>query len=202
MSSATPALQEEPIVVTPLEVNHAANVAATGPRRLPVDTAIRAFPTPPRKDTNFPPRIPAIIGEAIYRGLIPADGVITGQLGTKTTLTIKQRPKVGLTADTPELNGELTFKDMLRINGHIAGKVFSPGGTLIVDSSARVEASIDVGVCVISGRVEGDVIGHERVEVGSGAVVTGNISTPVLSIKPGAIFTGECRMIKAENGAA
>jgi len=43
------------------------------------------------------------------------------------------------------------------------------------------------------------VVGHERVEVGSGAVVTGNISTPVLSIKPGAVFHGDCRMLKEES---
>jgi cytoskeletal protein CcmA (bactofilin family) len=128
------------------------------------------------------------------------DGIITGQLGaTGSVMTIKQRPKNGTPTDTPELHGELSFKDMLRINGHVAGKVFSSKGTLIVDGSAKVEAQIDVGVCVISGMVVGDVVGHERVEVGSGAMVTGNISTPVLSIKPGAVFQGDCRMLKEES---
>jgi cytoskeletal protein CcmA (bactofilin family) len=89
---------------------------------------------------------------------------------------------------------------MLRINGHVAGKIFSFKGTLIVDGSAKVEAEIDVAVCVISGIVIGDVVGHERVEVGSGAVVKGNISTPKLSIKPGAVFQGDCRMLKDQNG--
>ena len=117
-----------------------------------------------------------------------------------SALTIKQRPKSGPTDSQPELNGELSFKDMLRINGHVAGKVFSYKGTLIVDGSAKVEAEINVAVCVISGIVIGDVIGHERVEVGSGAVVKGNISTPALSIKPGAVFQGDCRMLKDRNG--
>lgn len=131
---------------------------------------------------------------------MPVDGIITGQLGAAgSVMTIKQRPKNGAPDDTPELNGELGFKDMLRINGHVAGKIFSFKGTLIVDGSARVEAQIDVGVCVISGIVVGDVVGHERVEVGSGAVVTGNISTPVLSIKPGAVFQGDCRMLKEDS---
>jgi cytoskeletal protein CcmA (bactofilin family) len=115
-------------------------------------------------------------------------------------LTIRQRPKNGPTDSQPELNGELSFKDMLRINGHVAGKVRSHKGTLIIDSAAKVEAEIDVAVCVISGLVIGDVVGHERVEVGSGAVVKGNISTPALSIKPGAVFQGDCRMLKEQNG--
>ena len=72
-------------------------------------------------------------------------------------------------------------------------------GTLIVDASARVDASIEVAVATISGMVNGDVIGHERVEVGPGAIVNGNISTPSLCIKPGAVFQGDCRILKDEH---
>lgn len=202
MSAVKPALQNELTAVTPLEVElvpSAANLATPGPRRLNENPAFRPFPKQPRRDTSFQPRVPVITGEATYRGLMPVDGIISGQLGaTGSALTIRQRPRSGVPDSTPELNGEIGFKDMLRINGHVAGKIFSYKGTLIVDGSARVEAEINVGVCVISGIVEGDVTGHERVEVGSGAVVTGNISTPVLSIKPGAVFQGDCRMLKEE----
>jgi cytoskeletal protein CcmA (bactofilin family) len=87
---------------------------------------------------------------------------------------------------------------MLRINGHVAGKISSNNGTLIVDGSARVDASIDVGVCVVSGTVNGDVVAQERVELGSAAIINGDISTASLCMKPGAIFIGNCRMIKNE----
>lgn len=131
---------------------------------------------------------------------MPVNGTITGQLGANgSALTLKQRPRNGTPDATPELDGEISFKDMLRINGHVAGRIFSYNGTLIVDASAKVEAEINVGVCVISGIVVGDVTGHQRVEVGSGAAVTGNISTPALSIKPGAVFHGDCRMLKDES---
>jgi cytoskeletal protein CcmA (bactofilin family) len=129
------------------------------------------------------------------------DGTISGQMGVAgSTMTIKQRPKNGTLLSAPELNGELTFNGMLRIQGHVAGKISSGNGTLIVDASARVEAEIDVAVCVIGGVVVGEVIGHERVEVGSGAEVNGNISTPALSIKPGALFQGGCRMLREQSG--
>jgi cytoskeletal protein CcmA (bactofilin family) len=200
MPAAKPALQPEPNTATRLEEGrHVANLPASGPRRLD-NSPVRQFPAQPRKDISFQPRVPVITGEANYRGLMPIDGIITGQIGAAgSVMTIKQRQKNGTPNDTPELNGELSFKDMLRINGHVAGKVFSYKGTLIVDGSAKVEAQIDVGVCVISGTVVGDVVGHERVEVGSGAVVTGNISTPLLSIKTGAVFQGDCRMLKEES---
>jgi cytoskeletal protein CcmA (bactofilin family) len=89
---------------------------------------------------------------------------------------------------------------MLRVNGHITGKVTSPGGTLIIDAAARVDGDIDVGVVVISGAVNGDVIGHERVELGPASIINGNISTRTLTMKPGAVFQGDCRMLKNENG--
>jgi cytoskeletal protein CcmA (bactofilin family) len=87
---------------------------------------------------------------------------------------------------------------MLRINGHVAGRVVSQKGTLIIDAAAQVDAVIDVGVAIISGTVNGEIVGRERVELGPGAVINGNISTPKLSIKPGATFQGDCRMLKDE----
>ncbi len=165
------------------------------------DCFILSFHTPCRDNgANFQARVPVITGEAIYRGSMPVDGTISGQLGAGSTLTVKQRPRGGPTESVPELDGELSFKDMLRVNGYIAGKVRSQNGTLIVDLSARVDADIEVGVAVISGIVNGDVIAHERVELGPAAIINGNISTRSLTMKPGAVFQGDCRMLKNENG--
>jgi cytoskeletal protein CcmA (bactofilin family) len=150
---------------------------------------------------NFQARVPVITGEAVYRGSMPVDGTISGHLGAAgSSLTVKQRPRSGPVGSVPELTGELIFKDMLRVNGHIAGKVTSASGTLIVDPSARVDADVEVGVAVISGIVNGDVIAYERVELGPEAIINGNISTRSLTMKPGAVFQGDCRMLKNENG--
>jgi cytoskeletal protein CcmA (bactofilin family) len=211
--AARPALKHEPDAQTGSEnalrgVPFAAPAAV--PRRLPnalagAEPQRRPVTVRPSRPNGFvfQPRIPVLQGEATYRGSLPVDGIISGRLdATGSTLTIKQRPKNGVAVSAPELDGEITFKDMLRVNGHIAGRVFSEKGTLIIDASARVDASIDVAVAVINGRVIGDVIGHQRVEVGSGAMVSGNISTRSLSLKPGAIFEGDCRILKDENGEA
>jgi cytoskeletal protein CcmA (bactofilin family) len=131
---------------------------------------------------------------------MPVDGIISGQLhASGGNLTIKQRPRNIRIESAPELDGEISFKDMLRINGHIAGSVFSVKGTLIIAESAQADAFIDVGVAIINGTVRGEIVGRERVELGLGAVIYGNISTPKLSIKPGATFQGDCRMLTAES---
>jgi cytoskeletal protein CcmA (bactofilin family) len=205
MPAAKPALQQEAsapdLVAAPSNLNV---IGPTGPHLVTPLPAARpelhsvSPPVLPRKAANFQPRTPVITGEVTYRGTIAVDGTICGQLGAAaSTLTVKQRLRNG--SSEPELDGEIGFKDLLRINGHVAGKVFSSTGTLIVDQSARVEAEIDVAVCVVNGTVVGDIVGHQRVEVTPGAIVRGNIATRTLSIKPGALFQGDCRMLKDQH---
>ena len=207
MPSSNQALQREPRTGARSEFARAETnvVAPYAPRRISKTegSPIRAVPSPiapqPRKETSFQPRVPVITGEAHYRGLVPVDGIVSGQLGaTGSALAVKQRPRTNSPDFDPELNGELSFKDMLRINGQVGGKVFSYKGTLIIDQSARVEAEINVAVCVINGIVKGDVMAHDRVELGPGAIIHGNISTRSIMIRPGAVFQGDCRMIKEE----
>lgn len=148
----------------------------------------------------FQAKIPAIIGEATVRGFMAIDGAVSGQMNAGGgTSTLKQRALSDTLESQPELNGEICFKDMLRVNGHIAGRVFSKKGTLIVDSAARVDADVDVAVATISGTVNGDIVGRQRVELGPAAIIRGNIQTRSLTIKPGAVFEGVCKMLKDED---
>lgn len=161
--------------------------------------AVQPKPESRKDGFHFQARVPVIAGEVTYRGLLPIDGVIAGQLGASGgALSVRQRPRKGPFVKEPELNGELFFKDMLRVNGYIAGKVISEKGTLIVAEEARLDADIEVRVAIISGVVNGDIVSHERVELGSSAYVNGNISTRSLSMKPGAVIQGDCRVLKDE----
>lgn len=211
-ASSTESVTESALHSTPASVsqipqrrpNALAGTEVLRPQARPVAAMQVATPiVRPRRDNgaSFQARVPVITGEAVFRGMMPVDGVITGQLGaTGSTLVVKQRPRSGPIELQPDLNGELNFKDMLRVNGYVAGKVTSRNGTLIVDPSARVDADIDVAVAVISGIVNGDVVARERVDMGPEAVINGNISTRSLTMKPGAVFQGDCRMLMNGNG--
>lgn len=199
MSPAKAALKAEPTTTaTPIRAVPASQhstARTTNQFALPLRPIVAVPPVRRANEFSFQVRVPVIIGEATFRGTMPVDGLISGNFnGTGGGLNLKQR--TSKVRAVPELDGEICFKDMVRINGYIAGKVFSEKGTLIIDESARVDAYVQVGVAVISGTVNGDIVGHERVEVGPRAVINGNISTRALTIKPGAIFHGECRMIK------
>ena len=157
-------------------------------------TAPGVIPLP--SDRNYQTRTPVITGEITYKGMLPVDGVLTGNLGASGgTLVLKQKT-ASFFASGPELSGEISFKDMLRVNGHIAGTVYSKAGTLIVDNSATVQANIEVGVAIVSGTVDGDIVARDRVEIGPTAKIHGNIWTRSISIRDGAVFDGICTMLE------
>jgi cytoskeletal protein CcmA (bactofilin family) len=144
--------------------------------------------------------MPVITGEAYYKGMMPVDGMLVGHLtGHHGSLGVKQKAR-SFFGSQPELAGEIKFADMVRVNGHIAGTVYSKSGTLIVDSSATVDAQIDVAVAVIGGTVHGDIVAHERIELGPCAKIFGNIWTRSLAVKDGAFFDGVCTMIEGPAG--
>jgi cytoskeletal protein CcmA (bactofilin family) len=143
---------------------------------------------------DFQAKLPVITGEINFKGIVTVDGVLSGQIGSGSSVNVKQRPSAVYETHA-ELTGEITFKDMVRVNGHIAGVVHSQTGTLIVDTCARIDARIDVGIAIVSGTVKGDIIARERVELGPTSKIYGNIWTRSLVIKDGAIFEGVCRMI-------
>lgn len=147
---------------------------------------------------RFQTRTPVITGEANYKGMLPIDGVVTGQLGgsagSSGSLAIRQ--KSGGFSTGPELSGEISFRDVVRVNGHIAGTVYSERGTLMVDDTARVDANIEVAVAIINGTINGDIVAHQKVEIGPGAKIYGNIWTRSIAIKDGAEFEGVCTMIE------
>ena len=141
-------------------------------------------------------RPPVFLGEAHFRGSVTVDGILAGQLGASNgSLIVRQKSRSASVAE-PELIGEITFRDMLRVIGYIAGKVHSEKGTLIIDESARVDADLEVGTAVISGCVNGDIVAHQKVEIGPNARVYGNIWTKSIEIRNGAIFEGVCKMIE------
>jgi cytoskeletal protein CcmA (bactofilin family) len=115
---------------------------------------------------------------------------------------IKEGLLSGFVGNGTELTGEASFKGMLRVDGHLSGKVHSDEGTLIVSTNGLIDANIEVAVAQIQGTVNGDIIATKRIELGRVAKVTGNIQTPSLVIEHGAMFEGNCRMTQQQAGAA
>jgi cytoskeletal protein CcmA (bactofilin family) len=114
---------------------------------------------------------------------------------------IKEGRLSGFVGAGTVLTGETNFQAMLRVDGHLTGRVTSENGTLIIGSGGQVDADILVSSATVGGTVNGDIIATERVELGRTARVIGNIQTPRLVIEDGAIFEGSCSMLRAKESS-
>jgi len=114
---------------------------------------------------------------------------------------IKEGTLSGFVGGGTEVTGEANFKAMMRVDGHLSGRVSSSSGTLIVGANGIVDANIEVAVAVIHGTINGDIIASQRLELGRAAKVNGNIQTPSLIIEQGAVFEGSCKMLQMSAAA-
>ena len=148
-----------------------------------------AYSTP----RNFAPTT-----SAETRAAVDAAPVTTKAMTESETLAreIKEGTLSGFVGGGTQLTGEATFKAMLRVDGHLSGKISSSSGTLIVGANGKVDANIEVAIAIIHGTVNGDIIASQRLELGRAAKVNGNIQTPSLVIEQGGIFEGSCKMLQ------
>lgn len=111
---------------------------------------------------------------------------------------IKEDRLSGFVGAGTVLTGETNFTSMLRVDGHLTGRVTSDEGTLIVGSTGQVDANIDVAAAVVNGTINGDIIASEKLELGRTARVVGNVQAPRLLMADGAILEGNCNMLKSK----
>ena len=111
---------------------------------------------------------------------------------------IKEGRLSGFVGAGTVLTGETDFQSMLRVDGHLTGSVSSEDGTLIIGSTGKVDANVNVGAAIVNGTVNGDIHATEKLELGRTARVIGNVKTPRLLMEDGAILEGGCNMIQSK----
>ena len=99
-----------------------------------------------------------------------------------------------------EVKGDVMFADRLQVDGKTIGKVTSDSGTLIIGESGQIEAQVDVGVCVVHGTIQGNLIARSKLEIRRTGRVHGDVITPVLLVEEGAVFNGAIRMSQEVGG--
>jgi len=89
--------------------------------------------------------------------------------------------------------GNIHTANDLRIDGIINGTVTCEG-KLIVGPSGQIEGDITSQNAVIEGKVHGNILIHDVLDVRETATVSGEIKTGKLLVENGATFTGSCDM--------
>ena len=89
------------------------------------------------------------------------------------------------------LEGRLIFEGTFNLDCKFRGDI-SALGTLIVGENGKVDSNIHGNSIISKGEIHGNIIAQERVEILSSGKVYGDIWAPVVVIKKGAIFEGNC----------
>ncbi|MDJ0784336.1 MAG: polymer-forming cytoskeletal protein [Desulfosarcinaceae bacterium] len=100
------------------------------------------------------------------------------------------------------VEGTLEFRDTIRLDGQVRGKIISPSGTLIIGEKALIEAEVSVGTVIIKGTVNGRIEAQDRVEIYAPARVNGDVVTPSIAVDAGVVFNGQCTMLTADSPTA
>lgn len=98
-----------------------------------------------------------------------------------------------LIAKDVHIEGDLTFSEGLRLDGHLRGNVMAhPDGhsLLVLSDCGSITGNVHVHDLIINGKIVGDVIAEHFVELQACAYVTGNIEYTQLRMDPGATVEG------------
>ncbi len=102
-------------------------------------------------------------------------------------------PMPNILARGTKINGDLETDGDIRIDGRVVGKILAKG-KVVVGTEGFVEGEIKCKNIDVSGELKADVQADEMTVLKATARLMGNIVTPKISIEPGALFVGQCKM--------
>ena len=109
-------------------------------------------------------------------------------------------PITCIVGSNTEINGNITAKEPIRIEGIVNGDV-SSSSTVIIGSSCVIAGNVSAACVSTGGKIKGDITVSDKLELLATAAVKGNITAHTLVIDENAIFEGNCHMIKEEADA-
>ncbi len=97
-------------------------------------------------------------------------------------------------ADDIDFTGVLQFSKPLMIKGKFTGEIKATGDLYIGDL-AEVNAKIEANAVSLKGKVKGNIVALDRVELFATARVDGDIAAPDIVMESGCRFNGICSMV-------
>src|SRR5258706_15282458 len=88
------------------------------------------------------------------------------------------------------IKGEVTGSESLYIDGRVEGSINLPGNRVTVGRNGTVAANINAREVVIVGKVRGNLVASDRVDIRNEGSLTGDVVAQRISIEDGAFFNG------------
>lgn len=111
--------------------------------------------------------------------------------------SFKNMKTTSFLAEGTDLDGKLTIKGGIRIDGKLKGEIQSESVVYLGDT-ARIRADIEAAAVISSGRVVGDIKSALHVELRNPGALKGTIHTRELVLEKGVSFDGFCKIIEQD----
>lgn len=92
------------------------------------------------------------------------------------------------------IKGEVSGAESLFIDGRIEGTINIPENRVTIGRNGTVAADVNAKEVVIMGKVQGNVICGDRLDIRSDGSVTGDVVTQRISVEDGAILKGSVQV--------
>ena len=107
---------------------------------------------------------------------------------------------INLISSGTDITGDVKSSGDLRIDGTLNGNL-NTKGKVVIGPTGRVNGEVVCKNSEVSGMVEGKIIVNQLLILKISSKIFGDIVTSKLSIEPGAIFSGNCKMSDNEINA-
>ena len=99
------------------------------------------------------------------------------------------------------IKGEITGSESLFVDGKVEGSINLTGNRVTIGRNGQVAANITAREIVVLGKVRGNVVATDRVDIRAEGSLSGDVSAARISIEDGAFFKGGIDIRKPEGKA-
>lgn len=105
---------------------------------------------------------------------------------------------INLISNGTDITGDIKSNGDIRIDGSLTGNL-NTKGKVVIGPTGKVKGEVICKNSEISGFIEGKIIVGQLLNLKASSKIHGDIATLKLSIEPGAVFSGNCKMSDNDN---
>jgi cytoskeletal protein CcmA (bactofilin family) len=100
---------------------------------------------------------------------------------------------INLISNGTDITGDIKSNGDIRIDGSLTGNL-NTKGKVVIGTTGKVKGEVICKNSEVAGFLEGKIVVGQLLNLKASSKINGEIITSKLSIEPGAVFTGNCKM--------
>jgi cytoskeletal protein CcmA (bactofilin family) len=105
---------------------------------------------------------------------------------------------INLISNGTDITGDIKSNGDIRIDGSLTGNL-NTKGKVVIGPTGKVSGEVICKNSEVSGIIEGKITVGQLLSLKASSKINGDIATSKLSIEPGAVFSGNCKMSNNDN---